>query len=205
MYVKKNPGAGEYLTVASALAAITTNAAANPFLIKIGAGVFVEAPMTLKPYVFLEGTGYATTIIYASAVTDTVMTATDRCAVSNLQINGATSGKGIYHVNSSGMSVFAVFNCSFGNCAICVHTHGATARTLTLISNCKLGGPFNFTTGFQVTNAGFETQLAIVDSQFRDDVAPYPTVIGSAAGAHHTSGTPVTTKRWIRSDDVYSW
>lgn len=185
--VKKNPGAGEFSSINAALASITTNAANNPFLVLIGPGVYIETTITLKPYVFLQGSGYAITIVMAASTTQTIMIAIDRCSISNMQLNGASGsgGKGIYYNSTSGMSLFTVFNCAFGNCETCIHTHGTMARTLTLVTNCKLGGPFNFTTGFLVTNAAsMETQLAIVDSQFRDDVAPYPVTMGSVTGTN---------------------
>jgi hypothetical protein len=53
---------GDFTSVQAALDSITTASAANPFLVYVAPGVYVEQ-VTLKPYVTLEGSGQGATIV----------------------------------------------------------------------------------------------------------------------------------------------
>jgi len=53
---------GDYTTIGAALAAITTNSSANPFLIKVAPGIYSEK-ITMKPYIDIEGSGQWATVI----------------------------------------------------------------------------------------------------------------------------------------------
>jgi hypothetical protein len=57
---------GDFSTIGSALASITTASASNPYLVRVGPGEYVES-VTMKPFVDVEGSGTGITTIRATA------------------------------------------------------------------------------------------------------------------------------------------
>ena len=112
---------GQYQTITSALAAIgTTYPAAsisNTYKIEIGPGTYTESNITLKPYVYLFGSGEEITIISPTATTDTVIIACASSYVCNLQVTGASGagGKGISINNLNNMTPFRLNQVTLGN------------------------------------------------------------------------------------------
>ncbi len=87
---------GEYATIADAMAAITDNSATQPYVIKVGPGVFAEA-VVMKPYVSLVGSGIKATRIEPPIATNgaNVVAMADSSLLSDLTVAadfGAFSG-----------------------------------------------------------------------------------------------------------------
>lgn len=100
----------QFSSINTALSAITTASATNPFLLAIGPGEYTETPIILKPYVSIRGSGNSITIIRASAITDTIITCASNCDISECRITGATG------INGVGILVDSVQNLSIRNC-----------------------------------------------------------------------------------------
>lgn len=152
--VKQNPGAGEFSSVASALASITTASSSNPFIIDIGPGIFVESQLQMKPNVEIRGISSSTTILVATNPNQNFILTSDSSTISNLTITGASggSGVGIHHQGTNGTGA-SVYGCTITNCTTLISCFGSSpVPSSILIENCFGIGPF--TTGFLVTNTG---------------------------------------------------
>lgn len=53
--VKKNPGTGEFSSIAAAIATITTSSETNKYLVEVGPGIYEEPEITIPPYVSITG------------------------------------------------------------------------------------------------------------------------------------------------------
>ena len=93
--VKLNPGAGEFSSVVAALASIVGASPTNPYLVKIGPGVYNESPITIPANVDIQGSGADQTFINAVNANTTFFTLAQSTTISNLVIQGATGLSGI--------------------------------------------------------------------------------------------------------------
>jgi pectin methylesterase-like acyl-CoA thioesterase len=102
---------GDFTSVQAALNSITTASAANPFLVYVAPGVYVEQ-VTLKPFVALEGAGEGTTIVrwtggaVGSSYSDrSTMIGASNATVRSLSIESVAPGdnysQGMYNNSSS--------------------------------------------------------------------------------------------------------
>lgn len=82
------PKGANFTSIAAALAAITDNSPTNNYVISIGPGLFVEPPLTLKPYVILQGTASPSTIILALSPLSTLITGVGNSGVFDLTVSG---------------------------------------------------------------------------------------------------------------------
>ena len=106
---------GDYTSVNAALASITDNTVANPYLIRIGPGTYTETQVELKDYVDIEGSGQDTTTI------------TCACGAPVFSSSSATMravGAGI-HVEVSDLSVV---NTGGGDFSVAISTDSVTSH-----------------------------------------------------------------------------
>jgi len=118
--VKKNPGTGEYSTIASAIAAINSAgdvSATNRYVIYIGPGVYSESLLTVPSYVYLVGKHIAATIIEPNASNHNVINLSSNSGLVNLTVQNAGSGySGVYANDVGDFSL--MHKCSISNCDI---------------------------------------------------------------------------------------
>lgn len=146
-----NKGA-DFTSVKQAVDSIIGATATNAYVVSVGPGVFIEDPIILKPYVTLIGSGNLTTVINCNNPSAVAITGVDYSEVSGCTIGGVPNGIGIYHEGSGTMVPFIVKNCGFGDCDTLVKSHGASRMTFTVLLNCQIGGTYNTTEAFKVTN-----------------------------------------------------
>ena len=183
--ISVGPTDADFTSIKSAVDSITDNSASKPYLISIKPGVYTEAAIVLKPYVYLDGSGSLITTITASSPTQKVITGADNSQVSHVLITGATGsgGTGVYHEGSGTLLPFIVDDCILGDCETLAQAHGASLPTILLVSDCKAGGIYNSTTCFKCTNAGTTfTQLAIQNVSVQDVVSPIPDSLVQCTG-----------------------
>ena len=149
-------GTGDYLLLSSALAAITATAA-TPYVIKIAPGIYTEtAPVVLKDYVDVEGSGQDITTINCACSTDipAVISATTITAeIRHLTINNTGSGFlafGVYtdsvaDGSFSMLHVTATATGSTGNYGV---YNSSSSPSMNNVTATATGG----TTGFGVYN-----------------------------------------------------
>ncbi len=165
---------GDFLTISGALNFITNNSSTNPYLIRIGPGVYEETNLQMKPYVYIEGNGDQSTIIKSTDVYSTIITSNfGNCGISNLQLTGSVSGQAVYATGDGSLVPFLIDSVIFGNNHTQVNVFGSSGITIVQIDDCRLGGLFNWTEGFKVTsNSGVATQLALTNLIIQDVVPP---------------------------------
>ncbi|QJX70796.1 hypothetical protein F-liban_27 [Faustovirus] len=99
--VKKNPGAGEYSSIAAACNAILDSNAANPYLIWVGAGVYTE-PLIIPPeYVSIYGMSMSEVIVEPDGDHD-VFNMASPGDVSFLSVRSVPSGRFAFNISTPG-------------------------------------------------------------------------------------------------------
>jgi len=187
--VNKNPGAGEYLTVETALAAITTNSESNPYLIEVGSGVFNENPLTMKPYVFIQGSGDRSTVLNAVDPSVPLINGYEFSQISSLQIKGVTNSgvPAIKHTSQVGAThgVFIVKDCRIGRNSRLAECYGDQANTTLTFINCLWGNQYQFDEGFLAHNNAtynVRTTIAFQNSTMSGTQSPFPSYVMKATG-----------------------
>lgn len=188
VYVKTNPGPGEYSSVVAALASISTNSVTNPFEIEVGPGVFTEAAITMKPYVFITGSGDEVTRLVASSTTGVFIQAADNSQISKCLITGATGSGGIgvnyQGTTGSAATAFYIKDCRLGANETLCKVSASSAELLLVIINCRVGGPYSFTNGFFATTSGAGPgRILVMNTSTNGTTAPQPAYVGYASGA----------------------
>ena len=90
--VQKAPGAGQFLTITDAIASITGSSTNNPYVIKVGPGIFDESAIILPEGVSVVGSSIYSTIVRPAAANHHVFQMGLSCEVSFLSIQNAGSG-----------------------------------------------------------------------------------------------------------------
>lgn len=97
--VKLNPGVGEFGSIAAAAASILDSDETNRYVIKVGAGEYVEPVINLPPYCSLEGESIQGTKIKVATNTQHGIVLNEGCEVSFLSLYGA-NGAGFAGIRS---------------------------------------------------------------------------------------------------------
>jgi len=101
--VKKNPGNGEFSSIATAVAYIVSLGDAGPskyYVIKIGPGTYTEPEIIVPSYVFIQGTDIETTIVQPNTNNHNVFSMSAVSGLSFLSITGSGIGySGVSCVN----------------------------------------------------------------------------------------------------------
>jgi hypothetical protein len=90
--------------LASVVAAITDASASKIYKIQVRPGDYTTTPVTLQPYIYINGVDKAACRFTASSVSDTIFTLVGSSGIDGLTVIGATSGKGIDYTSSSGFA-----------------------------------------------------------------------------------------------------
>jgi pectin methylesterase-like acyl-CoA thioesterase len=183
---KQNAATGEFTSIKSAIDSITDATSTNPYIVKVGPGVYTEDVITMKSWVSVVGHSDNSTVIQPITNTQTIITGAESSQLTNVTLTGASgiSGRAVYHQGTVG-APFVLKNVTFGGNETQVAIHGATATTLCRVENCTMGGgsTSDFTNGFTVTNAGsIATSLVINNFIFQDVTPPYATTLLYASG-----------------------
>jgi len=156
--VSKNPAYGDFSSVAAAIASITTASSSNPFMVEVGPGAFTEAPFSMKPYVYVKGSGNLVTQIVASNPNAHFITAIENSALRSCLVTEVTgTGFAAIYMSSATASDVVSFVCddvSFGHNDTQVLVSATAVNNLLLCFNCKLGGSYQFNNGFKATTTG---------------------------------------------------
>jgi len=149
----------DFTTISDALAAITDNSASKIYNIEVDAGIYQETSLTLKPYVFIRGASFTSTII-ESAVTNTVLiNASPNSGLFTLQVRGATgvNGKAIQFLGGAG--VFRCLEVRFGQNTNFYTQNSTNGFATSIFQNCSAEATSNFTTAFEITDNGVNSSI----------------------------------------------
>jgi hypothetical protein len=133
---------GDFTSLKDAIAAITDASASKPYVIEMGPGVFPEDPITLKPYVIVEGIDDSATILQANDPTQPLITGVDNSEIKYLQLVGPTDS-GVALVAHTGtmptQASFGVIDCAFADASRIFSIAGDdTNPTVTRIEGCRI-------------------------------------------------------------------
>ena len=181
---------GDFSSVAVAMAAITGNSVATPFVIKVNPGVYVEPPIVGKNFVTVQGYGAASTIIQCSSPTGIAFTGVEASAIRDITLGGTTGVGGIALYISgttnvagiTGLACYAI-NLGIGNTETGIKIYGGTYPTYAATSNIVFSDITNATYGIVVANNGSQTTSYFGSSIFMQDlVAPFTTTYFDISG-----------------------
>lgn len=149
LYVKKNPGVGEYSSINTAMAAILTNTPTNQFVIEVGPGEFTESLITVKDYVSIKGESIETTTIIPDTSNHHVFSMGLETEISFLTIKDAGAGYAGIAVIDIGDFAQA-HKVKLENCDLNVLVTSATQDTYFYGEYIEFDGVFS--TGTQITS-----------------------------------------------------
>lgn len=185
LYVVKNTilGPQDFNSIKDAVDSITDASASNPYIIRIGPGVYIEDTITMQPYVWVQGAEQDQTIIQINATNKHVIVGADNSGISKCLLRGATDAgfAAIYYQSLVGTSntSFFVEDVRFGNNDTLVISDGQLAPTAVFIENCKIGGVHQFNHGFLAQAGG---RVIVRNSTTTSLTAPLPDYIFKGTG-----------------------
>lgn len=95
--VQLTPGAGQFSSIAAAVASITTASATEPWRVLIGPGIYTEPQIDIPSYVYVTGNSEYETTVVPDSPTHHVFTLSDNSTLSFVQIENSGSGyAGVY-------------------------------------------------------------------------------------------------------------
>lgn len=185
--VKKNPGLNEYSSINDALNSITDNDSNNPYLIKVGSGIYLEDTINMKPYVSVEGSGEDVTVITVNDTNKNVIVGSDYSSIEHLTLTGAT-GVGyaaVYFSSATATTLtnFEVNRVKFGENDILVKVIAPNNPSAVFINSCTIGSNNQFNYGFIATNTGSGAGRIIIRNSTTIGMSlPYPNILAMADG-----------------------
>lgn len=123
-----SPSGGDFSSVQAALDSITDASASNRYLVRVGPGIFTE-PVTMKPFVDVEGSGEGVTTLRAFA--DATVTGASNAELRDLTVENFSAssigGKGIHNPGTAPRIVRVTVRVEVsGNSSIGIHNDGAS-------------------------------------------------------------------------------
>lgn len=108
---------GHFHSIKSAIDSITDASSTNQYIILVAPGVYQEATITMKSYVYVYSYSPASTIITPQSVSQTIIIGASYSELNMIGISGASSGIGIL---SNSNIWFVIRNVNISNCNILV-------------------------------------------------------------------------------------
>ena len=160
--VSLSGGTADFTSVKDAIDSISGASSTNPYIVKVGPGVYNENPITMKSFVAILGESSVSTIVNAVDPNQTLFNAVDNTFISDLLIQGCTGTNVSAVVYSSSTSVPSnaivyVENVRFGaNYTHVKNNPFGGGNTAIQCTNIKYGAQ-PFTLGFYMTSDGAST------------------------------------------------
>lgn len=170
----------DFSSINDALASISDNSPTNQYSIEIGPGVFVENPIHMKPYVYVKGQDFDSTVIEANDPTEHLIFACEFSSISDCLLTGSTlSGKAlIYYASTTGtlQTAFWAEDVRFGHADTLAIANGTLAHSNLFVNSCRWGGMYQFTTGFIAKSSGIPLGRIILRNSTSSKLStPFPT------------------------------
>lgn len=191
VWVKKNPGVGEFNSIKDAIASISGESASNPYLVMVGPGVYVEEEITMRPYISVSGVDQSVVIVVASDPGDHVFIGDHSCSLSNVYIEGSTDTdvSAVYYKGTSGTySPFRLTDCTFGTNDVLVDVEGGINPTIFRADRIRIDSTKDFRIGFRATNAAAGpvqmTLFNVISQDLEGPNFPERYIYGTGAGVN---------------------
>ncbi len=141
IFVKNsNAGAGEFTSIGAAISSIVGAAANNVYKIIIGPGIYVESPMTVPPYVFIEGSNPSVTTIIHATPNSVLFTLSSNTSLRNVTLVGNGVGDTGVSINSCVNAILS--NSGYFNFNRSIYVRASTSPVNVLILNVGIRGSF---------------------------------------------------------------
>lgn len=157
--VKKNPGAGEFLTIQSAIASISGASALNPYVIKVGPGEFIENQLTVPAYVSVEGESIQTTVVKTATTTQHLFVLNTGCELSFMSLYGSMgANKAAIYVEDGGdftqLHKLSIYDFDIG-----IHHISNLAETYLYCEYVDINGDYSYAVKAEASTFINRTQL----------------------------------------------
>lgn len=161
--VKKNPGIGEYDSVATAVAAVTSPSITNPWVIRIGPGVYTEPAFSIPTGVTVRGDASSSVIIEPVVPNATFITMLSGSTMHHVTVQGANGvgGVGVLHSNGTGVARVSISDVIFDDneTHVSIFSNNVATPAVAALSGCTLQLPC--TTGVRVESSGGLVQALV--------------------------------------------
>jgi len=127
---------GDYDSIKDAIDSITDATSAKPYVVLVYPGVYVEAPMTLKQYVAVEGVAVGSAIVAPTTNSSPLFTAVSNTSIRKLFLQCPTAEAGIKA--TAGVNLVQAEDCFFSSLStglVGVHATGVGANII--VEECK--------------------------------------------------------------------
>lgn len=124
---------GDYATIAAALASITDASSSKPYVITVKPGIYTEAPLTMKAYVYVVGCCSDPAVIVASNNNSPLFTMVGASALRRVTIQGPTNDSAVYV--AGGVYGTFVANVTFYSGLVAVECTGSNSNVV--VEECK--------------------------------------------------------------------
>jgi hypothetical protein len=174
LVVQKNPGVGQFGSVAAAIASITDATAEKPYSILVKPGVYVEPQIVMKEHIAVLGSGISSTVIQSQTPSENLIVGARFCTLQNLTLTGATgTGRALIHFDQPAGDIqnsFICFNILFGSAYQLVRCLRGSIQ----LTNISIGGQYTFVRGFSSENTTTGSRLVLRNVFSTRMSTPYP-------------------------------
>jgi prefoldin subunit 5 len=150
----------EFTSLKSAIDSVTGATSSNPYLIKVGPGIYVEDTLTMKEHVYVTGESNLTTTINIDSPTKNLVNAIGNSSISDCFLLGGTdTNKGVINTTTAfglGKS-FYMRNILFGGGDKIINVNVSTGSSIISMSNCGMSLLGTFKTFMDIQGAGSTT------------------------------------------------
>lgn len=181
--------AGDFSSLATAIASVTDATPTNQYIIFMGPGVFTEPQIQMKPYVYVLGADMDACVIAAADPNNHLILGTEHTALLSCSLDGVTlAGKALVYYGTStatAQTAFWVEDVRFRHADTLVIADGLLSSVNLNLNKCKFGGQYQFNTGFvSKTTSGTGATLIIRNSSSENMSTTLPADLFVCDGAN---------------------
>jgi pectin methylesterase-like acyl-CoA thioesterase len=152
---------GDYDTIKEAVDSITNSSGVNPYVVRVGPGIYAEDTITLKNGITVIGSNVLDTIIIPLVNTQTVVIGKSGAYLGNLNIANASGVGGIgFYYTGTGASNMVIIDCAFTNNNTNIKVEGTSSDTKLYVSRTLFNGNTAYGLRFDNTTL-FEMAIAL--------------------------------------------
>jgi hypothetical protein len=139
-----NAGAGEFTSIAAALASITDSAANNPYVVKVGPGHYTEPVLNVPAYVSVEGESIQGTVVKPATDTQHLFVLSEGCELSFMSMIGLLgAGKAAVRILDGG-DFTQTHKLSIYDFDIGIEHTAATADSFLYVEYTDINGDYSY-------------------------------------------------------------
>ena len=152
---------GDYTSIKAAVDSIVGASSGNPYIVKVGPGIYPEGTITINNGITVIGSNLATTIIIPLISTQTIIIGRSGSVLQNVNVANASGvgGIGLYHTGTSSANML-ITDCAFTNNNTNIKVEATSSNTKLYISRSLISG--NTLYGMNIQNSTiYEVGIAL--------------------------------------------